>query len=211
MVTPLAAERVFLSSDIGSPLDDLDSRQTLLPNYLPGTFRSHSARTTRFQPEWAIRETIPERWWWGGASDATGADDYEEWRPPGYGHKPSFNLISLFAYHRAWHVHISTIFDQQVLCMSGGARRRVREAVNLVSCYSTPSWCFLLPLTRLPSASLFPRMCELMDFLRARPEETVAVVAHWGVIYSLTGKDVDNCDLVRIRASDLPRTPYRFS
>ena len=56
LVTPLAAERLFLSSDIGSPVAELSSR---------------------FSPAWRIGETLQDGWWYqGSAADA-------EWRPPG--------------------------------------------------------------------------------------------------------------------------------
>ena len=58
LVTPLAAERLFLSSDVGSPVAKL---------------------AARFDPEWRLRETLREWWWYQG--DASWKDS--EWRPPG--------------------------------------------------------------------------------------------------------------------------------
>ena len=56
IVTPLAAERLFLSSDVGSPIDEL---------------------VERFDPRWNIRSSLHDSWWHHGDPDAP------EWRPPG--------------------------------------------------------------------------------------------------------------------------------
>ena len=58
LVTPLAAERLFLSSDVGSPVAKL---------------------VARFDPEWRLQETLREWWWYQG--DVSWTDS--EWRPPG--------------------------------------------------------------------------------------------------------------------------------
>lgn len=56
IVTPLAAERLFLSSDVGSPVDEL---------------------IEMFDSRWNIRETLQDSWWYHGDPGAP------EWRPPG--------------------------------------------------------------------------------------------------------------------------------
>ena len=56
LVTPLAAERLFLSSDVGSPVAELSSR---------------------FSPEWRLDEALDDGWWYQNADSDT------EWRPPG--------------------------------------------------------------------------------------------------------------------------------
>ena len=55
IVTPLAAERLFLSSDVGSPVTEL---------------------AERFDA-WQIEDSLQERWWYQGDDEA------QEWRPPG--------------------------------------------------------------------------------------------------------------------------------
>ena len=42
--------------------------------------------------------------------------------------------------------------------------------------------------------------------LLARPEPRVMVVAHWGVLYSLLGRSMDNCEVFMCTAEELP--PY---
>ena len=39
------------------------------------------------------------------------------------------------------------------------------------------------------------RMAELIEYIQARPEQTLALVCHWGVIVSITGEDFDNCEM----------------
>ena len=56
IVTPLAAERLFLSSDVGSPIAEL---------------------AQRFDQAWDLDGTLQERWWYQGDEASN------EWRPPG--------------------------------------------------------------------------------------------------------------------------------
>jgi hypothetical protein len=43
-------------------------------------------------------------------------------------------------------------------------------------------------------------------WLEARPERSIAVVTHWGVLHSLTGgTDFENCELRTTRLSRLAR------
>jgi broad specificity phosphatase PhoE len=56
LVTPLAAERLLLSSDVGSPLAEL---------------------LRRFSRAWRLDEAVCEGWWYQGM------DNEPEWRPPG--------------------------------------------------------------------------------------------------------------------------------
>ena len=55
-------------------------------------------------------------------------------------------------------------------------------------------------------------MIDLIEFLKAegeaRPGSTIAVVSHWGVIYSLTGRSLDNCAFVDMTTESLPSTPF---
>jgi broad specificity phosphatase PhoE len=49
------------------------------------------------------------------------------------------------------------------------------------------------PIAEEAETDFIERMRSLRDWLGARPERTIAVVTHWGVIYALTGKQVKNC------------------
>ena len=47
------------------------------------------------------------------------------------------------------------------------------------------------------------RMSKLKKFLAERPEKTIALVAHWGVLKALTGKNFENCEMKVVDFSDL--------
>ena len=47
------------------------------------------------------------------------------------------------------------------------------------------------------------RMGELVRWIESRPERSIAMVAHWGVWYSLTGREFENCELVTCELGDL--------
>jgi len=46
------------------------------------------------------------------------------------------------------------------------------------------------------------RLQRFKQWLIARPERRIAVVAHWGTIYGLTGKSLENCEALEIKLSD---------
>ena len=50
-------------------------------------------------------------------------------------------------------------------------------------------------LDREPKEVFERRMAELIEYIQARPEQTLALVCHWGVIVSITGEDFDNCEM----------------
>ena len=47
------------------------------------------------------------------------------------------------------------------------------------------------------------RMTALKEWIAGRDETVIAMVAHWGVWYSLTGREFENCELVECRLDDL--------
>jgi len=47
------------------------------------------------------------------------------------------------------------------------------------------------------------RMHDLIAWIDAREETTIAMVAHWGTWYSLTGREFENCELVACALEDL--------
>lgn len=51
------------------------------------------------------------------------------------------------------------------------------------------------------------RLREVKSWLKSRPENTIVVVVHWGIIRGLTGLDVRNCELVRCFESELLEEP----
>lgn len=46
-------------------------------------------------------------------------------------------------------------------------------------------------------------MTALKEWIAGRDETVIAMVAHWGVWYSLTGREFENCELVECRLEDL--------
>lgn len=46
-----------------------------------------------------------------------------------------------------------------------------------------------------PEAVFLPRIEQLRQWLDARPEKSIALVAHWGVIEALTSSEFENCEL----------------
>ena len=55
-----------------------------------------------------------------------------------------------------------------------------------------------------PNEVFLARLRRFCYWLDARPEQRIAVVAHWGVFYSLLGRSLKNCELVRMRSDELP-------
>ena len=58
-----------------------------------------------------------------------------------------------------------------------------------------------------PEGPFRQRLLDFKGWLLARAQGRIAVVAHWGVIYGLTGKSLENCETVELRLSafqDLP-------
>jgi glucosyl-3-phosphoglycerate phosphatase len=124
-VTPLAAERCFLSSDVGSPLDELKRRHG---------------------PEWGL-DSLSDGWWYQ-ADDSQG-----EWRPPGE---------YLYAGE--------------------------------------------------PDTAFYSRMRRLLAYLRSKAGGggCVALVAHWGVIYALTGRSLQNAECITLASTELTAEPFRI-
>jgi broad specificity phosphatase PhoE len=54
-----------------------------------------------------------------------------------------------------------------------------------------------------PSEVFERRMHDLLSWLNDRPEKTIAVIAHWGVWFSLTGREFENCELVVFNLDEL--------
>ena len=54
-----------------------------------------------------------------------------------------------------------------------------------------------------PSEVFEARMARLKAWLESRPESHIAIVAHWGVWFSLTGREFENCELVTLDVDDL--------
>jgi broad specificity phosphatase PhoE len=59
-----------------------------------------------------------------------------------------------------------------------------------------------------PTGIFRRRLREVKSWLLSRPETTMVVVVHWGIIRGLTGLDVRNCEVVRCVASDLLEEPF---
>ena len=54
-----------------------------------------------------------------------------------------------------------------------------------------------------PRSAFASRMVKFKQWLLDRPEQSIMVVAHWGTILSLTGKEFKNCELGRFSADQL--------
>ena len=58
-----------------------------------------------------------------------------------------------------------------------------------------------------PEQPFKQRLENFKAWLLARPELCIAVVAHWGSIYGLTGKSLENCEMLRISLSEFIDLP----
>jgi hypothetical protein len=58
-------------------------------------------------------------------------------------------------------------------------------------------------VTLEPALAFEARMARLVEWIDAREESVLALVAHWGVWYSLTGREFENCELVAFDLEDL--------
>jgi broad specificity phosphatase PhoE len=52
------------------------------------------------------------------------------------------------------------------------------------------------------------RMATLREYLRQRPERHIAVVAHWGVLKALTGREFENCEVRVVKMSEFLPEPF---
>ena len=52
------------------------------------------------------------------------------------------------------------------------------------------------------------RIIKLRQFLNERPEKVIAVVCHWGVCRALTGRSLENCEVVSIQSDRLLEEPF---
>lgn len=109
----------------------------------------------------------------------------------------------------------------RVVCAS--ARERLYQASDVGRCPSIlaaehPGWSGFESLPPVwwhaPSGEplavepepehLFLARCEeLLCWLAARPESSIALVSHWGVLRALTGQEFENCELRSVDFRDL--------
>ena len=67
----------------------------------------------------------------------------------------------------------------------------------------------ICPALRPSLPGTFLRRVErLRQWLASRPEATLAVVTHWGVLHALTGDDFSNCELRSVRLGELRARPH---
>jgi len=52
------------------------------------------------------------------------------------------------------------------------------------------------------------RMVKLYDWLDSRPEQTISLVCHWGVLQWFTGRDFQNCEVEKIHFDELNREGF---
>jgi len=51
-------------------------------------------------------------------------------------------------------------------------------------------------------------MKKLREFLIARPEKVICIVCHWGVARALTGKSLENCEVLSWSSDSLLEEPF---
>jgi len=59
-----------------------------------------------------------------------------------------------------------------------------------------------------PKENFRTRLKDLRSWLLSRPESTLLVVCHWGVIRGLTGLDVRNCEITKLIGSEMLTEPF---
>ncbi|PSC77039.1 phosphoglycerate mutase [Micractinium conductrix] len=59
-----------------------------------------------------------------------------------------------------------------------------------------------------PAAAFLRRVERLRQWLEARPESSLALVSHWGVLHALTGDEFANCEVRTLRLGDLRARPH---
>ena len=62
-----------------------------------------------------------------------------------------------------------------------------------------------------PEEDFNQRMTDLYDWLAARPESTIGLVCHWGVIDWLIGEDFENCEMRVVNFDSMQRTGFMLS
>ena len=58
-----------------------------------------------------------------------------------------------------------------------------------------------------PEEAFEARLCLFKRWLLEQPEDRIAVVAHWGVIRALTGRSLDNCEVLRVNLGSILDKP----
>lgn len=140
LALPLAAERLYLSSDVGSSRADLRA----------------TPHGRRFDMEHA--DFASEDWWW---------------TPPG------------------------AVLDAATGYAPPPPRNDWRPAGTYICAAE-------------PQAAFEQRMTRLARWIHDRPESTLALVCHWGVISALTGRDFENCQLEEIPVSEIRLRPGAY-
>mmetsp|Transcript_20510 Transcript_20510/g.33243 ORF Transcript_20510/g.33243 Transcript_20510/m.33243 type:complete len:250 (+) Transcript_20510:257-1006(+) len=80
---------------------------------------------------------------------------------------------------------------------------------NIESLRETPIWWYNggqddpKAVVEEPTEVFDARMIALKAWIERRDETVIAIVAHWGVWYNLTGRQFENCELVECELSDL--------
>jgi broad specificity phosphatase PhoE len=62
-----------------------------------------------------------------------------------------------------------------------------------------------------PRVAFEARLGLFKQWLVAQPESTIGIVCHWGVVYALTGKSLENCQTYRISLGDFIDMPMTKS
>lgn len=188
LALPLAAERLYLSSDIGRPRAELESE---------------------FE-RYCFAELPHDDPWWH-TEDGAGADSWAEELLEA---EDELSLIDAHEPAGAGLRGVQAVRAAEVRVMPADAVRRGWEhlcwvapaprLLALLSCQlSLPS--FPPPL---PAGVFLQRVERLRQWLAARPESSIALVSHWGVLHALTGTEFDNCEVRSVRLSELRARPH---
>lgn len=73
---------------------------------------------------------------------------------------------------------------------------------------AAPDLLTLAPLAFSCAEVFLLRVERLRQWLAARPERSLAVVTHWGVLEALTGKEFRNCEVHTLRLRQLRARPH---
>ena len=161
-------ERMWLSSDVGASPDELTA--------------AWSGKGWDFSG-------LENKWWYTDESWQPGDDDWRkkgDYLHPGEPEQPFVQVSSLSnplsqALALSQSVYRYHFFEDHPIIF--------RMLLMLLTIRTKLMLSYLLTLQRLT---------DFKAWLLARPERRIACVAHWGTIYGLTGKSLENCETLEL-------------
>lgn len=173
-----AAERLYLSSDVGRPREALEADwQGCCFRVLPS-----GSGAAWWHTEGAEEEEAAGDGWWEG-EEAAAACRAEE--------------LDLIDAREPAGVAVGAYLGACLLPPGRFALRDVgQRAAPCCFCTSPLADAFLRRVERL------------RQWLARRPESALAVVTHWGVLHALTGAEFHNCEVRTVRLGELRARPH---